>query len=328
MQSNIRKLLFFFLFITINLHAQQKVLIVGVDGVRPDALQVANTPNIDNLIADGIYSPHALNDDITISGPGWSAILCGVLSDKHLVTGNNFSNNNYAEYPVIFKYIEEENPDLHTVSFVHWSPINDNIVLDHADFKLNLDSDLEVASQAAAYLTNNDPDIFFLHFDEVDLVGHNSGFSPTNSAYVEVIEDVDTHLGTVLNALEGRPNYEEEDWLILVTTDHGGIGFSHGGNSQEEQEIFFIASGTSISSSVVLRDSTVVADNPINCLSDTVELQFNGTGDHVAISPNPIFDFGADQDFTIECRVRTDVAADVAIVGNKSGLCGYQITIE
>ncbi|MFT4665693.1 MAG: hypothetical protein ACI8YQ_002908 [Polaribacter sp.] len=317
MQNNIRKLLFLALLLTTSLQAQQKVLVIGIDGARPDALQLANTPNIDNLIADGIYSPHALNDDITISGPGWSAILCGVWSDKHLVTGNDFSNNNYTEYPMIFKYIEEENPDLHTVSFVHWDPINDNIVQDHADFKLNLGTDLEVATQAASYMTSNDPDIFFLHFDDVDHAGHGSGFTPNNPAYIEAIEEIDVNIGIVLDALIGRPNYAEEDWLILLTPDHGGLGFSHGGTSQEEQEVFFIASGASVAPSVVLRDSMLIADNPTNCLGDTVELQFNGNGNHVEVSPNPIFDFGADQDFTIECRVRTTLAADVAIVGNK-----------
>ena len=79
----------------------KKVLIIGIDGTRPDAIQAATTPGLDDLIANGIYSPDALNDDITISGPGWSAILCGVWSNKHLVTGNNFTPNNYATYPHI-----------------------------------------------------------------------------------------------------------------------------------------------------------------------------------------------------------------------------------
>ncbi|HIE84911.1 MAG TPA: hypothetical protein EYQ00_14205, partial [Dehalococcoidia bacterium] len=53
--------------------SDKKVLIIGIDGCRADALELAQTPNIDGLIANGIYSPNALNEDITISGPGWSA---------------------------------------------------------------------------------------------------------------------------------------------------------------------------------------------------------------------------------------------------------------
>ncbi len=98
----------------------KKVLVIGIDGCRVDALAAANTPNIDNLISNGIFSPDALNEDITISGPGWSAILCGVLSDKHLVANNDFSGNNYDTYPPFFKYLNEINPDLNTVSICHW----------------------------------------------------------------------------------------------------------------------------------------------------------------------------------------------------------------
>ncbi len=296
--------------------AEKKVLIIGIDGCRPDALAVANTPNLDGLIANGLYSPDALNDDITISGPGWSAILCGVWSDKHLVTGNNFGGNNYEEYPSIFKLLDEVDPDYHTVSICHWGPINDNIVQDQADFKLNVGTDQEVASQAANYLAVNDLDVVFLHFDDVDIAGHGNGFSPTVPAYVGTIETTDVHVGTVLQALEQRPNYDEEDWLILVSTDHGGLGTSHGGNSLEERNVFMIVSGDEVPQQLILRDSSLTAAAD-NCLGDTVELRFDEEADHVQISPNSLFDFGTDQDFTVECRVRTPVSGDVAIVGNK-----------
>lgn len=295
----------------------KKVLIIGIDGCRPDALHQANTPNIDALIANGIFSPDALNDDITISGPGWSANLCGVWSNKHLVTGNNFSGNNYDEYPHIFKYIEAFNPELHTVSICHWGPINDFITLDHADFKLNESSDAEVASQTASYLTVNDPDILFIHLDDPDHAGHTQGFSPEVPEYIQAIEDVDGHIGTVLQSIYGRPSFSTEDWLVLVTTDHGGTGFSHGGTSLEEENVFFIASGNTISTEVIRKDSMIISDAPENCLGDSVELRFDGVDDFVQVAPNALFDFGADQDFTIECRVRTDQPGDVAIVGNK-----------
>ena len=295
----------------------KKVLIIGIDGVRSDAMQKANTPNLDNLIANGIFSPDALNDDITISGPGWSANLCGVWSDKHLVTGNNFSGNNYDDFPPIFKYVNDFNPDLHSVSICHWAPINDEIVQDYADFKLNVSSDLELRNQAVDYLSVNDPDLMFLHFDDVDHAGHATGFSKDNPEYISAIEVVDTQLTLILSSIEQRPNYANEDWLILVTTDHGGNGTSHGGNTFGEQNVFVIASGKNIDQAVIEKDSIVVFDNPINCLGDSVELNFDGKNDWVKVDANPIFDFGADQDFTIECRIRANVTGDFAIVGNK-----------
>ena len=100
---------------------EKKVLIIGVDGCRPDALQIANTPNIDALIANGIFAPDALNDDITISGPGWSAILCGVWSDKHGVVDNSFNGSNYEQYPSFYKYLNNFDASLDIASICHWS---------------------------------------------------------------------------------------------------------------------------------------------------------------------------------------------------------------
>lgn len=300
-----------------NVNAQpiQKLLLIGIDGVRPDALVAANTPNLDGLITNATYSLDALNGGITISGPGWSNLLTGVRHEKHGVTDNSFSGENYAAYPHFFQRIEAYDANLNTASICNWGPINDHIVGDLADFKINVGSDAEVANQAANYLNTNEPDALFLHFDEVDHAGHSSGFSPDVPAYISTIESVDAHLGTVLTALNNRPNLTNENWMILVTTDHGGINFSHGGSSFEEQNIFIIASGDDIPNQEITR---ATLPPPTNCLNNSgEELYFDGNGDYVSVNNSGLFDFGTDQDFTVECRVRTDNPADVSIVGNK-----------
>ncbi len=295
----------------------KKVLVIGIDGCRSDALIAATTPNIDALIASGVFSPDALNDDITISGPGWSAILCGVWSPKHLVTGNSFAVDDYETYPSFFQRAEEYNPELNTVSICHWSPINNIIVSDQADFTMNVSSDVLVASQASAYITENDPDLMFLHFDEADGVGHSVGFSPEAPQYISIIEEIDGLIGVVMEAIENRPTFDEEDWVFLLTTDHGGLGTNHGGRSIEEERVFVLASGKNVTPALVLSDTTVVNIEIENCLGDSIELQFDGFDDRVEVPAAPLLNFGADQDFTVECRVRTTNAGDVAIVGNK-----------
>ena len=315
-------LIFFFFGISFSVAAQQinKVLIIGIDGCRPDALVAAQTPDIDNLIPQSIYSLDVLNNDITFSGPGWSAMLTGVWHEKHGVTDNSFDGSNYENYPHFFQRMKQYNSNLITASICHWGPINNFIANDaFTDFKLNVNSDEAVAVEAVSYLNANDPDALFLHFDDVDHAGHSFGFSPQIPEYIEAIENVDTGIGIVLNALEQRPNYDNENWLILVSTDHGGIGSSHGGNSIEEQNIFILASNKNFTSEQIVKDSTVtIIPLPDNCLDESIELTFDGINDYVNIPNNGLFDFGADQDFTVECRVRTNVAADVSIVGNKN----------
>ena len=296
---------------------EKKVLIIGVDGCRPDALQIANTPNIDALIANGIFAPDALNDDITISGPGWSAILCGVWSDKHGVVDNSFNGSNYEQYPSFYKYLNDFDASLDIASICHWSPINNTIIQNDADFKLNVSSEESVALEAINYLNQNPTDVMFLHFDNGDYAGHAHGFSPQVPEYMAAIEGIDGYIGMVMQAIENRPTYTNEDWLVLITTDHGGLGTSHGGSSIQEENVFLIASGNNIEQQLLEKETITVVDSVSNCLNDTVALFFDGFNDYVQIPSNPLFDFGTAQDFTIECRVKTNTASDVAIIGNK-----------
>ena len=120
-----------------------------------------------------------------------------------------------------------------------------------------------------------------------------------------------------MQAIYQRPNYLNEDWIILVTSDHGGVGTSHGGTSIEHENVVVIVSGDNIQQLVIEKDSSLILDSVYNCLSDSVELKFDGIDDYVQISTASQFDFGVNQDFTIECRIRTSTSGDVAIVGNK-----------
>ncbi len=42
-----------------------------------------------------------------------------------------------------------------------------------------------------------------------------------------------------------------EDWLVLVTTDHGGHGKEHGGHTADERTIWIIATGPGIPAGVL-----------------------------------------------------------------------------
>ena len=89
---------------------KRKVLILGLDGVRSDALQLANTPNIDELIANGFYTYDSWCLGITVSGPSWSTIFTGVWYPKHGVTDNSFAGSQYNTYPYFPKEPRRSSP--------------------------------------------------------------------------------------------------------------------------------------------------------------------------------------------------------------------------
>ena len=233
-------------------------LVIGIDGCRSDALQAANIPNIKTLIDQGTVCYNVISggqlgtktQQPTSSGPGWASILTGVWCDKHGVRDNGFEENHFKRavegtavcYPHFFTRIKEKYPQCQLASFVHWGPINEHILSD-ADYQ-SVGSDDEVADKCAALLLGgHNPAVIFLQFDEPDSVGHGSGFDPGNPAYLQIIEATDRRIGKLLDAIKKRPSFDKEDWLILVTSDHGGLGKKHGGQSNEERTVFIIASG-------------------------------------------------------------------------------------
>ncbi|MDX2173690.1 MAG: alkaline phosphatase family protein [Bacteroidota bacterium] len=238
-------------FVTLAATASQtrKVLIIGIDGVRADALQAANTPNIDNLIATGFSAFNSWHIGITVSGPSWSTIMTGVEYGKHGVTSNSYSGSNYNNYPYFPTRAKTCLPNLYAVQIVQWAPMSDNVYNDGWDQKIKVcdGCGANSVSSAQTQLANSNLDVLFVYFDECDLAGHSTGFSTSNPLYINAIQTVDGHVGSIMTALHNRPNYANEDWVVLLTTDHGGTGTGHGGNSASERKIWWIGSGNNVS---------------------------------------------------------------------------------
>lgn len=237
---------------------ERKVLYIGIDGCRFDALTVANTPHLDRVLENGCYTDQCLilgqryRENDTISGPGWSTILTGVWADKHGVNDNTFVGKNYEAYPHIFARLKEVRPEAYAASFVTWLPIQENIV-SGADVAMSFapdgndysGADEQAARHSAEVLRTGQPTMVFCYIGQVDETGHKVGFHPSVKDYIAAIEQADRLVGELIAAVESRPTYEQEEWLILVTSDHGGRGTSHskGHDVPEIYNSFAIVSG-------------------------------------------------------------------------------------
>lgn len=241
-------LLFTALVVLTQANQNRKVLLIGIDGTRSDAFQQANTPNIDGLLANATYTYDAWHTCITWSGPSWSSILTGVNWNKHGVTDNNFTGSQFATYPPIATLAKQIKPGIKASIVAEWDPLIDDITSASWDraIKVPDGETFPTADSAVAQLQDTGIDFLFAYFDHVDLTGHTTTFSPSNPLYIKAIQQVDTAVGSILTALHNRPNYANEDWLVMVITDHGGTSFFHGGNSNEERHIWWIASGSAV----------------------------------------------------------------------------------
>jgi len=249
---------------------KKKVMIIGMDGVRSDALQAASTPNIDQLIATGFFTYDSWHLGYTVSGPSWSAMFTGVWHQKNGVTDNSYAGSNFANYPYYPHRVKEVKPNLYAVQIVDWAPMSTQVTNEGFDQKIvRTENDVTaVANAAITQLQNANLDAITVYFAKVDNMGHGSGFSPSNPIYMSAIHEVDSAIGRVMAALHARANYADEDWLVLICTDHGGVGTSHGGNSDNERHIWWIGSGSNVSRKqlVALQDpgSYLMPANPVN----------------------------------------------------------------
>lgn len=224
-----------------------RVLIIGIDGCRPDALAAATTPNLDALIRNGSYSDQAQNDEIPVSGPCWSAALCGVWSNKHGVRSvTTFDGNRYDQYPYFFRRVKEARPDAVTATIFNFPEIAPYMTA-QADIAVSCGrdefGDTQVIDATMRILAEENPVAVFVHMEHVDHTGHIHNYGPHVAEYVTAIEHADGQVGQILGALQRRPTYEQEDWLIIGVTDHGGEGTDHYDNIPIIRTIFLIVSG-------------------------------------------------------------------------------------
>ncbi|MFD4915850.1 alkaline phosphatase family protein [Streptomyces virginiae] len=250
-----------------------KVLVIGIDGAVLDRVKVAAAPNLNGLMAQGLTARSTLYAGpmaATSSGPGWSTIATGVWPDKHGVKDNSFIGKNYAAHPDFLTRIENAKPALNTYAAADWEPItsadqNGPIFSSKVDKRLSLKGDRDgyrtedpkVAAAAAAELRDQNPDAAFVYLGEIDAAGHSYGAA--SRQYLDTIARVDTLVGQLLTAVKNRPTYAQENWKILVSTDHGHTDSGgHGGSTIQERGTFVIAKGPGIPAGSVRSDVRLV----------------------------------------------------------------------
>jgi hypothetical protein len=129
-------------------------------------------------------------------------------------------------------------------------------------------ADAEAAAEAVRQLAVPELVCLFLYQAQVDGAGHAHGFHPTVAEYVSAIEAVDRNLADVLAALESRPTRAAEDWLVVVTSDHGGRGTNHekGHDVPEILHSFLIVSGDAAARGT-FAEPTYLVDAPATVLA-------------------------------------------------------------
>jgi predicted AlkP superfamily pyrophosphatase or phosphodiesterase len=228
------------------------VVILVVDGLRPDALKQAKTPVLEGLIKRGASTMKAQTVTPSLTLPALASMLTGLPVEQHGVDWNEYeAPRGFIKAPTVFEiasfnggkwgaiFIQKE-------KLLHIAKPDRRVLLNLCSInESNCTAKKVAADVIIAYKNANDsrkPSLFLIHLAETDTAGHTDGWM--SKPYLKAVEDVDRAIGAIIKGFKDLGLYEKTTFII--TSDHGGHGTTHGTTMPEDMTIPWIAAGPGI----------------------------------------------------------------------------------
>ncbi|AXY74600.1 DUF4983 domain-containing protein [Paraflavitalea soli] len=241
----------------------RKTLLVVIDGGVADAFKTIAPPTITSMLEHGKYTYTGRTEDVSTDGASWKSLASGVsqtrhsISDSTLVFSAPVGGNEHdapANYPSFMQYIlTSSRADIETTVISPWGYMI-NKLFPEAEKPIAVANDAAVKDSAVAQLKNGNPDLMIAHFNGINIAGREYGFDAAVPEYKAAILKVDAYIGELMTALKARKEYnKKEEWLVVVTTSHGGIGKQYGGSSAAETSVFTLYYNENIKKQELIR---------------------------------------------------------------------------
>ena len=241
-----------------------KGLIIGYDGARADALTLtADDPQsaVQALKAQGggIYNMYCGGDaprtQSTSTSPGWTNLLTGHWANEP-GGGHGIKDNGIVKAPdapkLIFNNLFDQGLAGQAAFVVSWDEYfaypgavwyHDKVYAEERGYNIRwlnqaYTGDAGLFEAGLEEIQNPANDFVMVTLDACDYAGHGYGFDPKVPEYARAFTESEHYAFELIQAVKARPAYADEDWLIIVTADHGGIGTGHGRQNAQSRQIF------------------------------------------------------------------------------------------
>lgn len=227
-------------------YQQGKVLLIMVDGAAGGAVQQAvnnnRAPTIRTMLNNATYTFEGLADSrVNIpkisNDRGWANLLTGVTTHE---VGENLDRLEDMDTPSFLALLKTTDKKVSSSLF----SANEAVVAtleNDVDNQELLQGDQAVTEAVGARLANQKeeiPDILIAQLEGVQKSGMAEGFydeaGSVQNNIIEAIHHVDVQINEMLEALKARPNYAKENWLVIVTSNYGGVF-----NGEKEEGTFY-----------------------------------------------------------------------------------------
>jgi predicted AlkP superfamily pyrophosphatase or phosphodiesterase len=223
------------------------VVIVSIDGLRPDAIDEFGARTLQRLVREGAWGRDAQTIYPSKTLPSHTSMLTGLTPDRHGITWNTDQTlaKGTIQDATIFELARLRG--FTTAAFFSKSKLRHLQkpgTLDHTQAPSGLEvfPATRTVEDAARYMKFRRPNLVFIHIAEPDVAGHTFGWM--GGAYRAAVRRADGAVSQIIAAADaayGRGNY-----TMIVTADHGGSGHDHGTDSHDDMQIPWIAWGAGV----------------------------------------------------------------------------------
>ena len=217
---------------------KNKVILISIDGMRPDGLQQCGNPYVKELEKKCAYTYNGSAVEPSVTLPCHFSMTHGVTPQRHGILTNTYVPQ---VRPVkgLFELIAERQGI--NAMFYGWEPLRDIASPGSLKFStyvnahLRESADTVLTDKCLELLETDEPDFAFLYLVDTDEKGgHAAGWM--SDEYLRVISVAIDNVKRVFEKFEDK-------YSIVIMADHGGHGRSHGSLMPEDMTIPFFFYG-------------------------------------------------------------------------------------
>jgi predicted AlkP superfamily pyrophosphatase or phosphodiesterase len=225
-----------------------RVIVVSIDGLRPDAIGAFGAPTLQRLIREGSHTLAATTILPSKTLPSHTSMLTGVPPEGHHVLWNNVvsADADLVGVPTIFGVARAGG--YRTAAFfskAKFTPLQQPGTLDYSQAPggwFGRWTSRRTVTDVEAHLAEGRPDLMFVHLPDPDRAGHDAGWM--SAEYGRAVAAADAGVARLLDAADRA--FGKGGYTVIVTADHGGHDFDHGSDDPRDVTIPWIAWGRGV----------------------------------------------------------------------------------